>query len=183
MNETDFTPYSFNQYEGLMHAGRAIGNGIIRLGEEVKMYGDKKLRVMGADASSYRGTSVMGNSYRGPETHEQKRVVMKISGEGLLVLAATIMSFISVQNVCAVTVTGTIWEIFTQPNMVIVMEADGELVDVYGVRIKYLANWYNIDLNEVDDVVSFDADLFECRNGETVLKASSITVAGETIDF
>ncbi len=108
---------------------------------------------------------------------------MKISGEGLLILAATIMSFISVQNACAVTVTGTISKIFTQPNMVIVMEADGQLVDVYGVRIKYLANWYNIDLNEVDDVVSFDADLFECRNGETVLKASSITVDGETIDF
>ncbi len=42
MNETDFTPYAFNQYEGLMHAGRAIGHGITRSGEEVKFYGDRK---------------------------------------------------------------------------------------------------------------------------------------------
>ncbi len=109
---------------------------------------------------------------------------MKKSYKGLLIMAATVMSFISVQSVCAETVAGTISEISsTKPIIVTVAdEMSGELIDVYGVRIKYLDRQYNIELNE-EDYVSIEAELVECRTGDEVLKAQSIEVGDVTVQL
>ncbi len=84
---------------------------------------------------------------------------MKKLGKGLLVLAATIMSFISVQNACAVTVTGTITATSTQPNTITV---DATTV-VYGVQFDYVLNECGITL-AVDLPVEIEAVEFYCNH-------------------
>ena len=108
---------------------------------------------------------------------------MKRSLKSLAVIAATAMSFVAVQNVAAETVSGSIEEITTRPNVVTVYdELTGEFTDVYGVRINYLANQYNIELEE-GDLVSIEASEFLCSDGTTKLKASSVTIDDVTVSW
>ncbi len=108
---------------------------------------------------------------------------MKKTGKGLLVLAATVMSFVSVQNVCAETVEGNIVAISVKPNIVTVEDiVTSTPTDVYGVKFNYLESQYNIELN-AGDYVSFEASTFPCKDGDEVLKASSITVGDVTVTW
>ena len=106
---------------------------------------------------------------------------MKTSIKGLFVIMAIVMSFVAVQSVCAVetfTVEGTISEVSTRPNMIVV---DG--TEVYGVKINYLANQYNIDLQTGIDV-SVDVYEYECPTYDTTkLMATSITVGAITVQL
>ena len=88
------------------------------------------------------------------------------------------MSFVAVQSVCAETstVTGMIDEISTRPNMIVV---DG--TEVYGVRINYLANQYNIVL---DEGIYVSVDVYECPKYDTTkLIAYRITVDKVTVEL
>lgn len=105
---------------------------------------------------------------------------MKTSIKGLFVIMAVVMSFVAVQSVCAETstVTGMIDEISTRPNMIVV---DG--TEVCGVRINYLANQYNIVLDE-GIYVSVDVYEYECpRYDTTKLIAYRITVDNVTVQL
>lgn len=108
---------------------------------------------------------------------------MTKSYKGLLVIAATVMSFISVQSVCADTVAGEIYEISSTKPIIVTVDVgvtEEVLIDVYGAKIKYLDNQYGIVLSEGEDV-SFETELVECRTGEEVLRADSITVGDVTV--
>ncbi len=106
---------------------------------------------------------------------------MKKSYRGLVVIAATVMSFISVQSVSAEDIEGTISNIATEKPYVVTVEGiTGELTDVYGVKINYLANKYSIVLSEGLDVF-ITAELVECSTGEEVLRADSIQVGDVTV--
>ena len=103
---------------------------------------------------------------------------MKSSIKGLFVILAIVVSLVAVQSVCAAdifTVKGTIEEISTRPNKVVVDETD-----VFGVRINYLANQYNIDLETGIDV-SIEVYEFECTDGTIKNMAYSITVDDITV--
>lgn len=90
----------------------------------------------------------------------------------VFVILAIALCFIVVQNASAETVivAGEITEIATSPNVVLV---DG--IAVNGVRLKYLCNQYEICLEE-GDTVSFETYEYTCKDGTTILKATSITV-------
>lgn len=81
---------------------------------------------------------------------------MKKSHMGLLVIAAVSMGFISVQNVSAETISGTIDNISERPNIVTVGDTD-----VYSVPLKYLAKHDGIVL-EQGMSVSFEVSEFTC---------------------
>ena len=102
---------------------------------------------------------------------------MKHSVKTMIVALAIVMSFVVVQNVCAETfiVEGEIESISYKPKIVLV---DG--TEVYGVRINYLLNQYNIDLQVVDFVT---IQLYEnlCFDGTIKIKACEITVGDATI--
>ena len=100
---------------------------------------------------------------------------MKSSIKGLLVILAIVMSLVAVQSVCAETVTGEIASISTRPPKIVV---DG--TEVSGVRINYLANQYNIVLEE-GDTVTIEYYEYECSDGTIILKACKITVDDATI--
>ncbi len=103
---------------------------------------------------------------------------MKCSkGKGLFVVLAIMMSLIAVQNVCAETVTGTVTEISSRPNAIVV---DG--TQISGIRLGYLCNQYNICLEEGDQV-SVECFEFTCSSGATVLKACAITVNDVTVSL
>jgi hypothetical protein len=53
-------------------------------------------------------------------------------------------------------------------------------IEVSGVRINYLANQYNIVLEE-GDTVSIEYYEYECSDGTIILKACKITVGEATI--
>ncbi|MFZ0481868.1 MAG: hypothetical protein WAL93_00615, partial [Desulfobacterales bacterium] len=100
---------------------------------------------------------------------------MKRSIKGLVVILVIVMSFVAVQSVCAETVTGTIDEISTQPNKIVV---NG--IEVSGVRYNYLCNQYNICL-ELGDTVNIEYYDYECSDGTILHKACKITVDDVTI--
>jgi hypothetical protein len=104
---------------------------------------------------------------------------MKRSIKGLVVILVIVMSFVAVQSVCAETVTGTIDEISTQPNKIVV-DVEGVLTEISGVRYKYLCNQYTICL-DVGDLVSIDYYDYECSDGTILHKACKITVDDVTI--
>jgi hypothetical protein len=106
---------------------------------------------------------------------KQRRFSMKSSIKGLVVILVIVMSFVAVQSVCAETVTGTIDEISTQPNKIVVNGTE-----ISGVRYNYLCNQYNICL-ELGDTVSIEYYEYECSNGTVMLKACKITVNEATI--
>ena len=102
---------------------------------------------------------------------------MKSSTKTLLVLLAIVMCLVTVQSVCAETLTGTIDSISTRPPKIVV---DG--IEVSGVRINYLANQYNIVL-ELGDTVTVEYYEYECSDGTIILKACKITVNDATIQL
>lgn len=95
---------------------------------------------------------------------------MKYHMKGVFVILAIVMSLVAIQNVCAETITGTIEDISTAPNVIVI---DG--TEIYGVRIDYLYNQYNIDL-ETGINVSVEYYEYECSSGLLVNKACMITV-------
>jgi len=104
---------------------------------------------------------------------------MKRSIKGLVVILVIVMSFVAVQSVCAETVTGTIDEISTQPNKIVV-DVEGVLTEISGVRYKYLCNQYTICLDE-GDTVNIEYYDYECSDGTILHKACKITVDDVTI--
>ena len=106
---------------------------------------------------------------------------MKSSIKGLVVILVIVMSFVFVQSVYAETVTGTIDEISTQPNKIVVKDdVDQVLTEISGVRYNYLCNQYDICL-ELGNQVSIEYYEYECSNGTTLLKACKISVGDATI--
>ena len=102
---------------------------------------------------------------------------MKHSMKGVLVILAIVMSLVAVQGVYAGTIDGTIESIETHPNVIVV---DG--IEIYGIRINYLYNQYNIDLETGTDV---SVEYFEyiCSSGELLNKACNITIGDVTVVF
>lgn len=100
---------------------------------------------------------------------------MKYFCKGLFVFLTVIMSLVVVQSAFALTVTGTITEISTQPNKIVV---DG--TEVSGIRFNYLCNQYGICLEE-GDVVSVECYEYVCSDGSILLKACTITVNDVTV--
>jgi len=97
---------------------------------------------------------------------------MKCNGKKLLLILAIVMSFTTAQSVSAETieVDGTITEISTQPNVVVV---DG--TEVYGVKFNYLDKNHGIVLS-VNLDVSFKVYEYECGDGTIKYKACEISV-------
>lgn len=98
----------------------------------------------------------------------------------LFVILVIALSFIIVPSAFAETVevTGVITAITTSPNVV---EVDGTAV--YGVKLDYLCNQYNICLVE-GETVSFSTYEYFCKlEGGTKLMATSITVGDVTVQF
>lgn len=102
---------------------------------------------------------------------------MKNSIRTMFVVLAIVMSLITVQDVLAdsVTVTGTIDEISTRPNEIVVNGAK-----IFGVRLNYLATQYGIVL-ETGIAVSVDVYEYECADGTIKLMACKITVDDVTV--
>jgi len=106
---------------------------------------------------------------------------MKNSIKKLLVMSAIGLSFVAVQNVSAqetdLVVEGTITAITSRPSVVTIEETDtGESIDVYGVKVDYLCNQYNICLDE-DVEVRVEYYEYVCLDDGTLKnKATSITV-------
>ncbi len=108
---------------------------------------------------------------------------MRISKKLLTILAIAV-SLVAVQNVLAattITVAGTVSQISTDPNMVVI-DDDGVLTEVYGIRLNYLANQYNIFIEE-GTAISVDAYEYLCSDGTIKLMASSITVNDVTVQL
>lgn len=78
-------------------------------------------------------------------------------------------------------VEGPVVEIGTRPNK-LVIDANGELTDVYGVRLDYLKNQYNIDI-EVGTYVSIEAYVVNTPRFGTKLVAYQITVDDVTVQL
>jgi hypothetical protein len=114
---------------------------------------------------------------------------MKRSIKGLVVILVIVMSFVAVQSVCAETVIGTITDISTNnpSNMIVVEKTDGNTVEVYGMRIKWLEKIKEIVLEDLmmnKNEVTIDAYPVECIDGSTKLMACRITVVdGDTVDL
>ncbi len=101
---------------------------------------------------------------------------MKSTITKLFLILVIVMSFVAVQSVSAEPfVEGTIDEISTRPNMVVVDDGTDDGTEVYGVRFKYLSNQHNIVLY-VDMYVYFEVYEYECPDGTTKLKACEIAV-------
>lgn len=78
------------------------------------------------------------------------------------------------------TISGTVTEITTFPNMIAIDDGDA-VTEVYGIRFGYLENQYNIVI-EVGTEVTVEAYENLCYDGTVRLKATSITVDDATID-
>ncbi|MEW6518600.1 MAG: hypothetical protein AB1461_04240 [Thermodesulfobacteriota bacterium] len=97
---------------------------------------------------------------------------MKNSIKKLMVMAAIGMSFVAVQSASAGEITGTIDEISTNPNVVVV---DG--MEIYGVKINALCNQDSICLEEGNTVTIEYYEQYCADLDEYIYKASSVTVA------
>lgn len=102
---------------------------------------------------------------------------MRYSTKGVLLLMAVLFSLIAVQAPLAAevsSVSGTIDEISTKPNMVVIDDTE-----VYGVSFNKL-EMYNISL-EVGAYASFEVYEYICSNGDLKLMAYSVTVGDVTL--
>ena len=100
---------------------------------------------------------------------------MNKSTKGLFLILIIAMSFVAVQSVCAESITGEIDSISYRPPKVVIGDTE-----ISGVRINYLANQYNIFL-EQGDTVTIEYYEYECNDGSIILKACEITVGDATI--
>lgn len=103
---------------------------------------------------------------------------MKSSLVRILVLVTLVMGVCVAQNASAETISGTITEISTKPNIIVI----DDTTEIYGVKLNYLANQYNVVLEEGDEV-SVDTYTFECSDGSIKDKATAITVGDITIQL
>lgn len=102
----------------------------------------------------------------------------------IFAILAIAVSLFAVQNVLAattITVEGTVSQISTDPNMVVI-DDDGVSTEVYGIRLSYLANQYNIVIEEGTSV-SIEAYEYLCSDGTIKLMAASITVNDVTVQL
>lgn len=100
----------------------------------------------------------------------------------LLLIITLVMSVVAVQNVFAETVEGTIDEITTKPNTISVIDDASVLTVINGVKINYLSNQYNIDLEE-GMLVSVEYDEFTCSDGSIKNMATAISVGDVTVQL
>ena len=103
---------------------------------------------------------------------------MKKSTIRILVIVTLVLSVFIAQNAFAETISGVITEISAHPNTIVLDNG----ITVYGIKINYLANQYNIFLEEGMDV-EVEADEFYCQDGSIKLMASVITVGDATIEL
>ena len=92
--------------------------------------------------------------------------------------------FFSINNAFAAdtyTISGTVSEISTFPNMIAIDEGD-TITEVYGIRFGYLERQYNIVI-QIGTEVTVEAFENVCYDGTVRLKATSITVGDATIDL
>ncbi|MCK9294136.1 MAG: hypothetical protein M0P70_03550 [Desulfobulbaceae bacterium] len=108
---------------------------------------------------------------------------MKNSIKKLVVMLAIGLSFAAAQSVSAETVVGTITEIASEPSVVTITSEDGSSIDIYGVKVDYLCNQYNICLDEDVDVNVEYYEYVCLDDGTLKYKATSISVAEATIDL
>ncbi|MBU1234143.1 MAG: hypothetical protein KKD01_00790 [Proteobacteria bacterium] len=111
---------------------------------------------------------------------------MKRTIKIVFVILAVAMTFFAVQNVSAkggkdttYTVEGTIDSISYQPNVVTVLDSEGNTTDVYGISFNYLCNQKDVCLAD-GDYVSIDYYEFLCDSGIIKAMATSITVDNVT---
>jgi hypothetical protein len=104
---------------------------------------------------------------------------MKRSMRTMFVVLAIVLSFVAVQSVFAdtTTITGTIVELNTQPNMIVVNDGNSD-VKVYGVKSTYYNNECLITLN-AGDYVRTQVYEEECLNGTVKLKACGELIVGD----
>jgi len=100
---------------------------------------------------------------------------MKSSMRRFFLLIALVMSVIVVQSAVAGTITGPIEDISTAPNTITV---DGTVFN--GIKINYLYNQYNIDL-ETGMEVALDYYEFYCSDGTVKNMVTDIAVGDATI--
>ena len=92
-----------------------------------------------------------------------------------------VMSVVAVQNVFAddFTIVGEITAISTSKPCTVTLDDD---IVINGMKINYLSNQYNIDL-ETGMLVSIDYYEFTCSDGTTKNMATSITVDDVTVQL
>lgn len=102
--------------------------------------------------------------------------------KGLLCIFAVIFCMTSLSTAFAAeTISGTITEITTYPNM-IAIDDGGVETEVYGVPFGYLDKQYNIVI-AIGMTVSVDVVETVCYDGTIRLKATNITVGDATVEF
>ena len=107
---------------------------------------------------------------------------MKKSSGRIILVVTLVLSIFMVTNAFAdeVIVSGEIYAITTKPNMITICDSDDICEDVYGIKINYLYNQYNIDL-QTGVEISVVAKEFDCSDGSIKNMASSITVGDITV--
>lgn len=79
------------------------------------------------------------------------------------------------------TISGTVIEISTFPNMIAINEG-GVVTEVYGIKFGYMERQYGVVIEEGTEV-SVEAFEIVCYDGTTRLKAAEITVGDVTIEL
>ena len=100
---------------------------------------------------------------------------MKTSMRRFFLLIALIISVIVVQSAFAETITGAIEKITNKPNTITIDETVFN-----GIKINYLLNQYNIDL-ETGMQVTLDYYEFECTDGTIKNMITDIAVGDVTV--
>lgn len=102
----------------------------------------------------------------------------------VLLICAVIISVLTAGSVFAAdtfTVTGTVNQITSNPNMIVINDG-GVLTEIYGIKFNYLARRYGVVI-ETGMEVSVEAFEYLCHDGVTRLKAAGITVEDLTVDL
>ncbi len=102
----------------------------------------------------------------------------------LSLISIAIFCILSVNSAFAAdmsTISGTVTDMSTYPNMIVV-DQNGVSTEIYGIKFSYLENQYNIVIEPGMDI---SAEVYEnlCYDGTIRLKAASITVDDATIDL
>lgn len=102
----------------------------------------------------------------------------------LVCVCALFVCFFSINNALAAdvyTISGTVSDITTFPNMIAIDEGD-TVTEVYGIKFGYLERQYNIVI-QIGTEITVEAYENVCYDGTVRLKATTITVGDATIDL
>ncbi len=104
--------------------------------------------------------------------------------KNLTLVFVVLACFFSVNGAFAAdtfTISGTVTDISTSPNMIAIDEGD-MVTEVYGIKFGYLERQYNIFI-EIGTEVTVEAIEYVCYDGTVRLKATNITVGDATINL